>query len=74
VHGFRSSFRSWAAEQTSFAREICEQALAHTVGTEVERAYKRTDLFDKRRRLMQAWAGFCAKPAAKAGNVRQLRA
>jgi integrase len=74
VHGFRSTFRKWAAEQTNFAPEICEQALAHNVGTEVERVYTRTDLFDKRRRLMDAWAGFCAKPAAKAGNVRALRA
>jgi integrase len=74
VHGFRSTFRDWAAEQTNFPREVAEMALAHTVGSDVERAYQRTDLFDKRRRLMSAWAGFCAKPAVGAGNVRPLRA
>jgi len=66
VHGFRSSFRDWCAEQTNFARELAEQALAHAVGDSVERAYHRTDLFDKRRRLMQAWGDFCGKPAAAA--------
>ena len=52
VHGFRSSFRTWAAERTNYPREICEVALAHTVGDETERAYQRGDLLDKRRRLM----------------------
>jgi integrase len=59
VHGFRSSFRDWAAEQTAFPHEVCEQALAHSVGNAVERAYKRTDLFEKRRKLMEAWANYC---------------
>jgi integrase len=59
VHGFRSTFRDWCAEQTNFPREIAELALAHTVGSEVERAYRRTDLFDKRRELMDGWADFC---------------
>jgi integrase len=58
VHGFRASFRTWAAEQTSYAREIAEASLAHVVPDKVERAYKRTTLFDKRRQLMAAWAKF----------------
>jgi integrase len=62
VHGFRSTFRTWAEEQTSFAAVVCEQALAHNVGTATERAYRRTDLFAKRTRLMQAWADFCNSP------------
>jgi integrase len=60
-HGFRSSFRDWAAERTAFPREIAEKALAHIVGDETERAYQRGDLLDKRRRLMDAWAAYCAK-------------
>ncbi|MGA0569592.1 tyrosine-type recombinase/integrase [Variovorax sp. VNK109] len=63
-HGFRSTFRDWAAEQTEFPREVAEMALAHTVGTAVERAYLRTDLFDRRRQLMQAWADYVC-PQAK---------
>jgi integrase len=66
VHGFRSTFRDWAAERTSFPRELAEMALAHRVGNEVELAYQRGDLIDKRRRLMDAWADYCAKPAAGA--------
>ena len=58
AHGFRSSFRDWAAEQTNFPREVCEMALAHTVRDKVEAAYRRTDLFDKRRDLMTAWSAF----------------
>jgi integrase len=58
AHGFRSSFRDWAAEQTNFPREVCEMALAHTVRDKVEAAYRRTDLFDKRRELMAAWSAF----------------
>jgi integrase len=59
VHGFRSTFRDWAAEATDFPREIAESALAHVVGNEVERAYQRGDLFEKRRLLMQAWSDYC---------------
>jgi integrase len=59
AHGFRSSFRDWAAEQTSFAREVIEASLAHTVGSKVEAAYLRSDLFDKRRLLMTAWGDHC---------------
>lgn len=59
VHGFRSTFRDWAEETTDFSREVKEAALAHQVESEVERAYRRTDLFDKRRELMAAWGEFC---------------
>ncbi len=58
VHGFRSSFRDWAAEETPFAREIAEAALAHVVGDTTERAYRRGDALEKRRQLMQAWAKY----------------
>ncbi len=74
VHGFRSTFRDWAAERTATPREVCEQALAHTIGNAVEAAYRRGDLFEKRRRLMDAWAEFCSQPQAKsAGKVLPLR-
>lgn len=64
AHGFRSTFRDWAAERTNFPREVAEAALAHTVPDKVEAAYRRGDFFDKRRRLMDAWAGYCnAAPA-----------
>jgi integrase len=69
VHGFRSTFRDWAAEQTSYPSEVIEQCLAHAVGSAVERAYRRTDLFEKRRRLMDEWAKFCEKPAAVADVI-----
>lgn len=61
VHGFRSSFRDWAGEETDFARELAEAALAHVVGNRVETAYRRGDAFEKRRVLMEAWAAFCAQ-------------
>lgn len=65
VHGFRSAFRTWAAERTKTAPDVIEQCLAHTVGSAVELAYKRTDLFQKRKSLMEAWRAFCeAVPAA----------
>lgn len=72
VHGFRSSFRDWAAERSSFASEVVEMALAHAIGSKVEAAYRRGDLFEKRRRLMEAWAGFCGALATSAGNVVAL--
>ena len=72
VHGFRSSFRDWAAERTSFPREVAEMALAHAIPSAVEAAYRRSDLFEKRRRLMDAWAEFCGKPQG-AGKVVKLR-
>lgn len=58
VHGFRSSFRDWAGEETSFPREVAEQALAHVVGSDVERAYRRGDALEKRRKLMESWASY----------------
>ena len=69
VHGFRSTFRDWAAEHTAFAREVAEAALAHVVGNKVEAAYRRGDLFEKRRKLMDAWAQYCNAPAAGAKVV-----
>lgn len=59
VHGYRSSFRDWAAEQTAYPSEVVEMALAHTIGNKVEAAYRRGDLFDKRRKLMDDWAKHC---------------
>jgi integrase len=75
VHGFRSSFRDWAAERTNFPSEVAEMALAHAVGNKVEAAYRRGDLFEKRRRLMQQWATFCttARAQDRQGNVTALR-
>lgn len=70
VHGFRSSFRDWAAERTAFPRDVVEMALAHTIKDKVEAAYRRGDLFEKRRKLMEAWTGFLAKPSpVEAGNI-----
>ena len=57
-HGFRSSFRDWAAEQTNTPREVVEAALAHTVRNPTEAAYARSDLFERRRRLMDDWAAY----------------
>lgn len=64
VHGFRSTFRDWAAEQTSFPREVAEAALAHVIGDKTEAAYRRGDALEKRQRLMAAWAQHCEKPAS----------
>lgn len=63
VHGFRSSFRDWSAEETNFPREFAEMALAHAVGSEVERAYRRGDGLERRRELMEAWAAYVAAPS-----------
>lgn len=73
VHGFRSGFRDWAAERTGYAHEVAEMALAHTIGNKVERAYRRGDLFDKRCRMMEDWAGFCAGPAQPGETVTPIR-
>src|SRR5262245_31921226 len=72
-HGFRSAFSDWAHERTSFAPYVIEQALGHVVGTAAERAYRRTDLFEQRRRLMQQWSEYCGTLRAK-GDVVSLRA
>ncbi|MFD1195708.1 tyrosine-type recombinase/integrase [Seohaeicola saemankumensis] len=74
VHGFRSSFRDWAAECTGYPHEVCEMALSHSIGNKVEAAYRRGDLFEKRRRLMAEWADFCAGGSAVSGEVVPLRA
>jgi integrase len=59
VHGFRSSFRDWAGNETPYPRDLIETALAHVVGDEAERAYRRSDALEKRRKLMEAWANYC---------------
>jgi integrase len=66
AHGFRSTFRDWAAEQTSYPHEVAEMALAHTVGDKVEAAYRRGDLFEKRQQLMADWAGWCDRKSSSA--------
>lgn len=68
-HGFRSTFRDWAAERTNFAREVAEAALAHIVGDKVEAAYRRGDLFEKRRQLMAHWGKFGAAPLPRIKSV-----
>ena len=74
VHGFRSSFRDWAGDKTSFARELAEAALAHKVGDETEQAYRRSTAIEKRRKLMQAWADYCdAKPVGNVVNLNEAR-
>ena len=72
AHGFRSTFRDWAAERTNFPREVAEMALAHAISGAVERAYRRGDLFEKRRQLMKAWAEWCSKPAKPSAEVAPL--
>jgi integrase len=72
THGFRSTFRDWCEEMTGFPREVKEAALAHTVRDKVEAAYRRSDLFDKRRDLMDQWGRFCLS-AGSAGDVVELR-
>lgn len=71
VHGFRSSFRDWAGETTNFPREVAEMALAHQVGSAVERAYRRGDSFAKRRELMNAWAKFCVSALQNKTSAQQ---
>jgi len=75
THGFRSSFRDWVAERTNFPSEVAELALAHAIRNPVEAAYRRGDMFEKRRRLMQQWATFCTTAPAQetASNVAALR-
>jgi integrase len=75
IHGFRSSFRDWAAERTNFANEIPELCLAHQISTDTERRYKPTQLLDHRRRLLEQWAAFCmASPVQhKSGEVVPMR-
>jgi integrase len=70
VHGFRSSFRDWAGNVSSFPREVVETALAHVIGDKAEQAYRRSDALDKRRTLMDAWESYCQP---RAGKVIQWR-
>jgi integrase len=72
VHGFRSTFRDWAAEQTNFPREVAEMALAHVIDDKVEAAYRRGDLLEKRRQLMDAWARYCGT-SGQSGNIVPIR-
>jgi integrase len=74
AHGFRSSFRDWAAETTAYPTDLVEMALAHAVGNKVEAAYRRGDLFEKRRRLMDDWEAYCSTPSAPlSGDIVALR-
>jgi integrase len=70
VHGFRSSFRDWAGNDTNFPREVIETALAHVIGDKAEQAYRRSDALEKRRKLMEAWASYCG--ARQGGSVLPL--
>jgi integrase len=72
VHGFRSSFRDWAGNETHFPRELAEAALAHVVGDKAEQAYRRSDALEKRRALMEAWAAYC-EPSSADEKVTLLR-
>ncbi len=73
-HGFRASFSTWASNEIHHANHVIELSLAHAVGTEVERVYKRgTIMFNKRRELMQEWSRYCANPAMQTGEVVQLQ-
>ena len=72
VHGFRSTFRDWISECTSYSHEVAEMALAHAVGNKVEGAYRRGDLLEKRRLLMDDWANYCSAPFV-GGKVLPLR-
>ena len=71
-HGFRSTFRDWASERTSYAGELAEKALAHTVRNKTEAAYRRGDLLAKRAQMMSDWANFIDTPPAS-GNVTPIR-
>ena len=76
AHGFRSSFRDWAGDRTAFARDVVEAALAHAIENKTEAAYRRSDALEKRRKLLAAWAAFCATAPTpeRQGNVTPLRA
>jgi integrase len=73
VHGFRSTFSDFAHERTAFSNHVIELSLAHAIGNEVEKAYRRGDLLDKRRKLMEAWATFATSPAVNGGAVVPMR-
>ena len=69
VHGFRSSFRDWCGEVSTFPREIAEAAFSHVAGDETERAYRRGDALEKRREMMEAWASYCEPKAANVVSI-----
>ena len=73
VHGMRSTFRDWAAEPTAYAREVAETALAHANRDKTEAAYRRSDLFELRARLMRDWATFSTAPPARSSDVATIR-
>lgn len=73
AHGFRSTFRDWASEMTNYPREVAEMALAHAVGDKVEAAYRRGDLFAKRRRMMEDWAKYCGTHQGEGAKVLPMR-
>ncbi|HXI86918.1 MAG TPA: integrase arm-type DNA-binding domain-containing protein [Parvularculaceae bacterium] len=73
VHGFRATFRMWAAERTAYTREVCEMALSHTIKNKAEAAYQRGDLFEKRRRLMADWAQYCESSGVSSAKVTPIR-
>ena len=76
THGFRSSFRDWAGDHTAFARDVVEAALAHAIENKTEAAYRRSDALEKRRKLMTAWATYCAcapKEEKRKVNVTPMR-
>jgi len=72
-HGFRSSFRDWAGEETSFPSDAIEMALAHTIKNRTEAAYRRGDMLERRRAIMAAWADYCNTPRASGDNVTPIR-
>ena len=72
-HGFRSTFTDWTAERTAYPSEVREMALAHAIGDQTKAAYRRGDLFDKRRNLMTDWAKFINAAPTKGDNVRRLK-
>jgi integrase len=72
AHGFRSTFRDWCSERTNYPRDVAEMALAHAIGDKVEAAYRRGDLFEKRRRMMKEWGKFSGKVQV-AGTVTPIK-
>lgn len=72
-HGFRSTFRDWAAEQTAYPDEIRKAASGHTVGDAVQQAYQRTDLLEKRRRMMEDWSRYLNQTRKKYENIRPIK-
>jgi integrase len=73
THGMRSCFRDWCAELTSYPNHVAEMALAHAIGNAVEAAYRRGDLLEKRRKLMEAWGAYCSTTATNSAAVIPLR-